>query len=72
MRRRHAKSPGLSGDYQDLGILSLKRRDSADCNHMLSADIILGATPGHLPNQEQSDARGPQSCEGPGHCDAGG
>ena len=36
MRRRHAISPGLFGHYQDLGIPSLKRPDSAVCNLILA------------------------------------
>ena len=41
MRRRHAISPGCSDHYQDLGILSLKRHDSAVCNLTLSVESIL-------------------------------
>ena len=37
MRRRHAISPGFSGHYQDLGIASRKKHDSA-CKLVLSVD----------------------------------
>ena len=37
MRRRHAISPDFSGHYQDLGMSSLKRSDSAS-NIILSVD----------------------------------
>ena len=47
MRRHHAVPSGLSGHYQDLGISSLKLRDSA-CNVILS--VVLWTEQG-TPNE---------------------
>ena len=41
MRQRHAISPGFFGHYQDLGISSLKRHDSAVCNCILSVGRVI-------------------------------
>ena len=56
MRRRHAISPGFPGHYQDLGISSTKRHDSA-CNLILS--VVTRHFNPHAWPQAHSAAKSP-------------
>ena len=60
MRRRHAISPGFSGHYQDLGISSLKRHDSA-CNIILS--VVMPRCGSHVSPSGGPLASGTGSCQ---------